>query len=163
MSDLEEELKDLQPRKLSAHVVESIRREVGSSQPARPAEQDTADGSILFWGRQLLRAAAVLAVAAGLAALLFSARHDGPVQQDTIAKAPEPATVTNEPSGAISVSTVLVDQQDEGTIVDPRYGPVRRVRCRFVDNIRWDHPREGGAVIRQTPREEIVLVSVPVD
>jgi len=164
MTDLEQELKQLKPRELSADTLENINREVGSSQPATPAKQHTADGLILFWGRPLLRAAAVLAVALGLAALLFTQREEPAVQQDAVAQAPPPQTVaTNEPEGTISMSTVLVGQEDEGTIVDPTYGPVRRVRCRFVDNVRWDHPRTGGAVIRQTPREEIVLVSVPVD
>ena len=163
MNDLEKELKQLTPRGLSPAALEDIRREVGPSQPAGPAMQHTADGPFLFWGRRLLRTAAVLAVAAGLAAILFMTRDEPPVHKDTVALVPAPAALTNEQQGAISMSTVLVDQHDEGTIVDPTHGPVRRVRCRFVDNVRWDHPRTGGTVIRQTPREEIVLVSVPVD
>lgn len=168
MNDLEQELRQLAPRGLSRRIRENIRREVGLLNPATPALQHTHGAPGPFRARPVLRAAAVLAAAAGLAVLIYLTRVNPRVGPVTLARVPAPTPVTgesatNESGGSVSVATVLVDEQDEGTVVDSRYGPVRCVRYRFVDNVRWDHPRRGGAVIRQQPREEIVLVSVPVD
>ncbi len=164
LEKLEKELKTLKPRPLSDFTKHGIAGQLGR-ESGGAGEEIRHEPLVRGWGLVFLRAAAgLLIVLGGIFTFLYLSRtrQEQPVPVPTLAQVPLPADVARPNYQPVSCESTLVHQQDEGTHVLVNNGPVRRVRYHFVDNMQWHDPERGVTLTKTAPREEVVLVSLPV-
>lgn len=171
LHNLERELETLRPRPLSAGARASLVRRLRAPTPGRATPLPARHGPVLH------RIAAALVIVVGLTAVTWMANQQpgvAPVAPNPVARlrtpAPEapPATLSTSKSARVwhavpvSVDRQVVSLRDDGAIVHPDQGPVRKVRCFYVDKETWkDNDREV-AWSRTQPREEVKLVPMDV-
>ena len=154
-TELERELKALRPAAASPDLEGRIRSSLAED-GASPARYP-----LRPWVLVLSAAAAVLAVA-GVWVCLPRRGNVAPAGGATLAqRAPQevaaPAPVV---PGPVYQGTVLVGQRDEGVVAMGTNGVARKVRCRYVDNVQWQHRGRGVVLTAGVPREEVMLVPV---
>ena len=159
---IEEELKSLRPRPLSRGALARI----GETLTDKPRERDriVAFPGWFAWrwiGTVAAAAAAALLLVLGAVMALIPGKKGLP---------PPVAGMENhaeglERPGTIACGTVLVGQRNEGPVlvgVSPKV-PVRCVRYKFEDRVRWYDKERGAVFSASVPREEVKLVSLTMD
>jgi hypothetical protein len=154
LEQFENELKRLVPRRLSS----ATRRKL----QARLRRRHT----LIRWPRPTLAAAAavLLAVTASLWFLPGHKRGEQTAQEPPPPEEPRRPTPIIIPEeellAPVSFGTVLLDEQDEGTVFIPDYGPARRVRYRLINNVQWQSTNEDVRFTVTRPSEKVILIPV---
>jgi hypothetical protein len=163
-SDLEKELRSLQPTNPSAQLAERIAAEL-KTPAARPHEP--AAGILTKAAKQkngARFASPWLLVFAGAAALVI-----GLFAVAIWMKPPSRPTLSNsEPEGAAVVLNEtpdesvdeLIDAKDEGVVYGEGEEPQRQVRMVYIERHTWTNSRTGAVVEFEVPREDVVLMPV---
>lgn len=161
LENLEKELKGLNPQPVSAELRRRIAEEL-----EHPGRKVLLSPLALPWNWLAVAAAAVVLVMVGLASRRLWPQQDEIVAEPVLAD----AAVAEKPRrtvvvervihGPVAVETLLVSQHDEGPVIMADRTPARRMRYRYVDQMRWQHPERGVNYSVSAPRDEIVLVSM---
>ncbi|MBL9217654.1 MAG: hypothetical protein JNG82_04150 [Opitutaceae bacterium] len=157
LQELENELKQLQPRRARARWLEQINRDLAAELPApsRPRYATATNlGSWKWLGWRTTAVAAALALVAtfGVVTLRRPVPAAIPAIPDSAAPAAGPAY---EP---VAASNVLYDLKDEGAVPGAGEAGARRVRARYVDTYTWKNPRNNASIKWTVPRDEIRVV-----
>ncbi len=160
-SDIEQELRKLNPAPPSAALQARLERELEPN--SRQINGQKRLGALPLHWVAPLAVAAVLTLAAYLN---FS--------QSPPAAVPAPPTfalnngkptatavvVDNEASRFVPVTArqMLIGAQEEGIYFDEEDMPTRRMRYQFVDSYLWENPADGSSLQVNMPREEVLLV-----
>ena len=160
LATFEDELRKLRP----AAVSEQLETRVASMLEANPP-------SVIPWWQRLgfNRPAAafgwgLVAPALTVAAVIATIQVTGFQRPPVHPASGQRQTAGNEPApGAVRASNVLYQTQDDGVVLDGSQEPVRRVRYRSTDLVRWRNPTTGARWEVSYPREDVALVPVHVD
>src|SRR6478736_2650987 len=162
LQELENELKRLRPRALSASLASRLERELG---PVRAPRRYTTATSLRSWKWAGWSLAGAAAVAMGFLAVSLS-RPPASAPIDSVApiaaETPRPAPAANryEP---VRASSVLYDMKDDGVATLPDQTPGRQVRYRYVDTYTWKNPTTKASLKWSVPRDEVRLVQASLD
>jgi hypothetical protein len=157
----EDTLRELKPCQLSPQLKERLRRSL-SDASGNGTERSPIVRRSPLWMPAALALAALLLI---LAAAYLLRQHAAPAPFGPPPVQPGPTTAQHppEPFRPVSVSTLLVSENDEGTVFVPGLGPTRRIRYQLVDTAEWRHPRRNMRLLRTEPREEVVFVKLDTD
>ena len=171
--DLEDELKQLSPRRVSPELWQRLDSELGASAGAkRPRYNSTTSWTSWKWaGWRLAAVAATVAVVTTIGVMRWAERPDvaAPVQSRPVAPAtavaanPLPApTPAASPDRyrPVSAANVLYDLKDEGLAYTADNNPGRRLRYRYLDTYTWKNPRSNASLKWSIPRDEVRVVPV---
>jgi hypothetical protein len=161
-SELEAQLKQLRPAAVSEELTGRVERALAE------APRGTPSAGLL--PKPKLRAAWLtfgLGAAAAASLLLLArvnVRDAEPKQSPRIAAAqPPPAAASPTSSGFVpeGVTRVVYQRQDEGLVFpDQTAEPVRRVRSRTRETLKWRDPESGASLRVSYPAEEVELIPV---
>ena len=159
-SDLEAELKQLRPAAPSAEMMTRVERAL-----AENAATPTA--GVLPRPKVRLNWFALGAGLAAAAALLLLARmpvDEQPAKEQTFAAlSPAPALSKPQPAGLVpeALTRVVYNRRDEGLLFPAEVDqPVRRVRSRSRETLKWRDPSTGASLRVTYPTEEVDLIPV---
>jgi hypothetical protein len=161
-SDLEAELKQLRPAAPAADLMTRVERAL-----AQAPETSTPTAGVLPRPKVRLNWFALGAGLAAAAALLVLARmpvDQSPAKQQTVAaltpaqSVPRAQTAGLVPEG---VTRVVYNTRDEGLLFPTEADePVRRVRSRSRETLKWRDPGTGASLRVTYPTEEVELIPV---
>lgn len=161
-SDLEAELKQLRPAAPSAELMTRVERALAEA----PATS-TPTAGVLPRPKVRLNWFALGAGLAAAATFLILARmpvDETPVKQQTFAAlTPAPAKPAAQPAGLVpeGVTRVVYNTRDEGLLFPTAADePVRRVRSRTRETLKWRDPGTGASLRVTYPTEEVELIPV---
>ena len=172
LDKLEQELRALEPRRVSADLADQIRSRID---PVPEAAL-----SVLSSRRQAWRwASAAVTAAAACLTIAFVWRglrlptqgHEEAVPgaaaplvvQQTAVPLPRHHSPTNDAYVPVAPARYVLAEKDEGLVVVDGRQPMRRIRCRYVDHEQWDNGSRNMHVGVARPRENVVLVSMETD
>jgi hypothetical protein len=161
-SDLEAELKQLQPAAPSADLMTRVERALAEA----PATS-TPTAGVLPRPKIRINWFALGAGLAAAAAFLVLARmpvdHAPAKQQTFAALTPAPAGPKAQTAGFVpeGVTRVVYNTRDEGLLFPSATDqPVRRVRSRTRETLKWRDPGSGASLRVTYPTEEVELIPV---
>lgn len=168
LSDLERHLRRLQPTPPSERLENRLANVLDLSQNVSPRTAGAwwqrlgfNDRAAAFWWGLLSPAAAAAA------AMIFAEnwRVDQKSPAPLVASpylAGKSAATHDDPRGSRAVN-VLYQTLDDGVVMDTNHEPVRRVRYRSADQVRWHNAQSGAQWEVSYPREDVVLVPVEAE
>ena len=161
-SDLEAELKQLRPAAPSADLMTRVERALAEA----PATS-TPTAGVLPRPKMRLNWFALGAGVAAAAALVLLARmpvDQTPAKQQTFAAlTPAPSNTTAQTAGFVpeGVTRVVYNTRDEGLLFPTEADqPVRRVRSRSRETLKWRDPGTGASLRVSYPAEEVEFIPV---
>jgi hypothetical protein len=162
-SDLEAELEQLQPSRITAAFSERVSTGLHAGEVALEPSGYGIRGNRLF-----ILSVGALAAAAAIALVFFL--HDRQDRKDANAPSYQsPALVSAvdaieaPPAGSSNfrpdeLEYRLMEATDEGLFLIDDGAPARRTRYQFVDSYRWENPDDGSTIRLSIPRDEVLLV-----
>ena len=145
---LEQELKDLKPRRMSLSARQSIEQKL--AEPARLIIYPRITG--------IVSAAAAIFIALGI--IILQPDVQDKQKKELVAV---PKNLTEDIFKPVKVNTVLLDKQEEALVQVKGDAPMRRIKYRLVDNMEWYNPERKTTFSATVPREQIVLVSTAMN
>ena len=159
-SDLEAELKQLRPVPPSADLIKRVESTLAQT-PATPT------AGILPRPRTLqmnwFALGAGLAAAAAFLVLARMPVEKTPVKQQTFAAlTPAPSSPRTQSAGLMpdGLTRVVYNTRDEGLVFPAEDKPLRRVRSRSRETLKWRDPSTGASLHVSYPTEEVDLIPV---
>jgi hypothetical protein len=169
LHELETELKALRPRRTSARLLESVRRDLASAGPPRYVSATNLNSwKWLGWRTAGLAAAVGLVAALVLVTFKQPPKEALPSTLPLAATAPviraQPAVATRDDRyQPVAATNVLYDLKDEGLVNTADDIAARRVRYRYLDTYTWKNPKTNASLKWSVPRDEIRLVSASLN
>ncbi len=160
-TDLENQLRKLRPLSPSPQLAERIERVLSAA--------STPTAGVVVQPRRIRLDWLVLGAGLAAAALLLlfaQLRSDRPqTTSETIASAPAPSAAPALNRSAVFVpeglTQVVYDTRDEGVqFPSGSEQPVRRVRSRTRETLRWRNPATGASLRVSYPSDEVSLIPV---
>jgi len=171
--ELEAELKSLQPRAPSAHLMRGIADELPSAPATAPRARlryttstNLRSWKWLGWRAAGLAAAAAVIATAGLMTLKrIKAPVAGALVTQVVANNPPPSETSSlrDDYQPVAATNVLYDLKDEGLVKTGDNSDARRVRYRYLDTYTWKSPKNNASLKWSVPRDEIRLVSATLN
>jgi len=179
--ELENELKRLPPRQLSAQLIAAIEARLAGREPVPIVTQISPVSRQQFLASWLNGwTTAVVAAGLAFAAVLVTARrpvsvHPAPVASQPISAAIGPSPAEVSPAANLIVTTaeapadryrpvgaasVLYDLREDGASSPQNSAPVRRLRYRYVDTYTWKNPATHASLKWSVPRDEVRVLPV---
>ena len=158
--DLEKELSNLRPVRLSQGLMDRIAQGLEGSEAAAAEDKIIRPVWFRFGGLSLGAALAAAAAIFILARVDTSsvAPHSKVAGTTPTAQSPAPLPMQFIPDGA---TRVVYHTQDEGLIFPGDSAtPVRRMRSRTRETLHWRNPRTGESIRVTYPSEEVRLIPV---
>lgn len=159
-SELEAELKQLQPAPVSAELFSRLERALARPETSptagflpRPARRVS-----LWWALGLGLGGAAALVLLGLTFFAEAPRTEPLIAQETTASPPR-LTNSFQPS---ALTQVVYRQRDEGVVFSPNQSErvLRRVRYDTRETMQWRNPQTGASLRVSYPAEQVVLTPV---
>ncbi|MBA4387052.1 MAG: hypothetical protein C0404_03665 [Verrucomicrobia bacterium] len=159
-SDFERELRELKPTGITPGIRRSVA--LGLQDGADSADARESRGEWRWVACVSALAAGLLVVATihfmtGFNSKVPSAGHEG---QPATAGIERPSSESRDTFRPVAVRSEMVAQRDEGPVLVSNMGPVRKLRYRFVDDVKWHNEHRNLTLAARVPREEVVLVSL---
>ena len=158
-SDLEAELKQLRPAKPSADLMTRVERALGENTATPTAGVLPKPKTRVSW----FSLGIGLAAAAAFLLLARMPEQQKPAKQQTFAAlSPAPAIRNAQPAGLVpeGLTRVVYNTRDEGLMFQADDQPIRRVRSRSRETLKWRDPSTGASLRVTYPTEEVDLIPV---
>jgi hypothetical protein len=159
-SQLEAELKQLRPAAVSQELTARVERALAEAPQGTPAAGVLPKPK--FGGAWLIFGLGAAAAASLLLLVRVNMREAAPAQPQRLAAA-SPAAQLPSSSGfrPEGVTRVVYQRRDEGLVFPERTSePMRRVRSRTRETLKWRDPSTGASLRVSYPAEEVEFVPV---
>lgn len=156
-TDIEDELKKLQPRLTSSELLGRIERDLVDLSDKKIIRPDRFRMNWLSLGIGLAAAAVVLLFAR------LQSDHPSRLQPQVATNSPVPATRSIAPAAFIpeGATQIVYHTRDEGLhFPGGSQEPMRRVRSRTRETLRWHNPTTGASLRVSYPTEQVELIPV---
>ena len=170
--DLEAELKQLQPRRVSPELWRRLEGDLSASAGAsRRRYLATTSWTSWKWaGWRVAAVAAAMAIVTTIGVMRWAEQPAAapPDQARPVVPATTVATTAVPSSPAanpdryrpVSAANVLYDLKDEGLAYTADNSPGRRLRYRYLDTYTWKNPKSNASPKWSIPRDEVRVVPV---
>lgn len=169
LTELENELRRLTPRRVSPSLLAALERELGPV--VEPAQSAANIPKLSSWKWATWSLGGVAAALAVVAVVRFSHPAAPALEKPAplavaantpVVESPAPAAITNryEP---VQATSVLYDMKEDGRATLADQSEARQVRYRYVDTYTWKNPATNASLRWSVPRDEVRFVRASLD